>query len=309
MAAKIATATAGPFSTALVASVLLHVGLVIALARAPREQRDPAAAGNAGAGGAGAAAAPTPAAPGRAGAAPAAQAGGRAPPAQAAGGDRPPAAQPEPPPEPIDEPPPPVFGVTEDSVVDGDSPVAVPVGNTVMMKPETPRPIAPAGGPARGGDAVRARWGTSTSKQFARMLREEKAPMPENAVRMGIGGQVVMRVGVDRDGKVRSVRVIKPGGHGFDEAAIKAMWKFRFSPCIDMQGRTVDCLLTYMYRFEPRTDGLGDGDPPGDRPGPRLDTQGQGGLSSAGPIMTIRLPSRPPSGRSFWFATFTWVAC
>ena len=67
-------------------------------------------------------------------------------------------------------------------------------------------------------------------KQFARVLHEEKAPMPENALRMGIGGQVVMRVGVDQDGRVRSVRVVKAGGHGFDEAASKAMWKFRFSP-------------------------------------------------------------------------------
>jgi protein TonB len=154
-----------------------------------------------------------------------------------------------PPPQPIDEPPTPVFGATEDSVIEGDSPVAVPVGNTVMVKPETPRPPGPPT-PLPGADAPFAPVGDIYLKQFARKLREEKAPMPENALRMGVGGQVVMRVGVDRDGKVRSVRVIKPGGHGFDEAASKAMWKFRFSPCIDMQGRTVDCLLTYLYRFE-----------------------------------------------------------
>jgi TonB family protein len=154
-----------------------------------------------------------------------------------------------PPPEPVDEPPTPVFGVTEDSVIEGDSPVAIPVGNTVMVKPETPRPTTP---PAAlpGADTPFAPVGDIYLKQFARKIREEKAPMPENALRMGIGGLVVMRVGVDREGKVRSVRVIKPGGHGFDEAASKAMWKFRFTPCIDMQGRTVDCLLTYNYRFE-----------------------------------------------------------
>jgi periplasmic protein TonB len=154
-----------------------------------------------------------------------------------------------PPPQPIDEPPTPVFGLTEDSVVEGDSPVAMPVGNTVMVKPETPRSPGPPT-PLPGAETPFAPVGDIYLKQFARKLREEKAPMPENALRMGIGGQVVMRVGVDRDGKVRSVRVIKPGGHGFDEAASKAMWKFRFSPCIDMQGRTVDCLLTYLYRFE-----------------------------------------------------------
>ena len=161
----------------------------------------------------------------------------------------PPPNQTPPPDQPDDDPPPPVFGVSDDSVVAGDSPGSVPVGNTVMARPDEPRPPGPPVA-LPGADTPFAPVGDVYLKQFARKLREEKAPMPETALRMGIGGQVVMRVGVDRTGKVRSVRVIKPGGHGFDEAASKAMWKFRFSPCIDMQGRSVDCLLTYLYRFE-----------------------------------------------------------
>jgi protein TonB len=249
MAAKIASTTASPFSTALVASVLLHVGLVIALSRAPRgpatprrletvelQVLEPP---------------PPPPPP------PPAQPEPPPPPKLAVVRRRPrppvetapPPPNRTPPPEPIDEPPTPVFGVTEDSVVEGDSPVAVPVGNTVMVKPETPRPVTP---PAAlpGAETPFAPVGDIYIKQFPRTLREEKVPVPENALRMGIGGMVVMRVGVNREGKVRSVRVIQPGGHGFDEAASKAMWKFRFSPCIDVQGRTVDCLLTYRYKFE-----------------------------------------------------------
>ena len=39
-----------------------------------------------------------------------------------------------------------------------------------------------------------------------------------------------MRVGIDRKGAIHSVRVVRRAGHGFDDAAVKAMWRFRFSP-------------------------------------------------------------------------------
>jgi TonB family protein len=142
-----------------------------------------------------------------------------------------------------------VFGVTDDSVVTGDSAVAVPVGNTLMVKPDTPRPPGPPA-PLPAADPPFAPVGDSYLKQLPQVKHEEKAPMPDRAQRMGIGGQVILRVGVDRGGRVRSVRVVKAGGHGFDEAASKAMWKFRFTPCLDFQGRAVDCLLTYSYRFQ-----------------------------------------------------------
>ena len=57
-----------------------------------------------------------------------------------------------------------------------------------------------------------------------------------------------MRVGIDRSGAIRSVRVIKQAGYGFDEAAVKAMWKFKFSPGQTNDGQPVDCLITYTYR-------------------------------------------------------------
>lgn len=241
-------ATARPFSIGLVASVLIHAGAVTALLGVPR----PSLSGNRSqAVELQVIETPPPPPP------PPPTVEPPPPPPRLAVVRRrprpvetapPPPNQP-PPPQPVDEPPTPVFGVTEDSVVEGDSPVAVPVGNTVMVKPETPRPTTPPA-PLPGAEAPFAPVGDIYIKQFPRRIREEKAPMPENALRMGIGGLVVMKVGVGLDGRVRSVRVIKPGGHGFDEAASKAMWKFRFTPCIDMQGRKVDCLLTYNYRFE-----------------------------------------------------------
>ena len=210
MAAKFASGTAGPFSTALLASVLLHVGLVIALARAPREQATPRRPETLELQVLEPPPPPTPAAPGRAGAAPAAQAGGRAPPAQAAGGDRPPPPNRTPPPEPqrpIDEPPTPVFGVTERLGGRRGQPGGGAGGQHRDGEARDPPPDHAPGGPARGGDAVCPGGGHLHRSSSPALLREEKVPMPENAVRMGIGGQVVMRVGVDREGKVRSVRV------------------------------------------------------------------------------------------------------
>jgi protein TonB len=158
----------------------------------------------------------------------------------------------EPPPPSDEPPPPPSFGVTLDSVVEGDSPVAVPVGNTLMTKernqapPEPPRPLPRAEGPPAFRPVSDIYIG-----DYARLLHEEVARHPAEAQRLGVGGEVTLRVGINRQGTIHSVRVVRSAGHGFDEAAVKAMWKFRFTPCRTRQGEAVDCLITYKYRFLP----------------------------------------------------------
>ena len=160
----------------------------------------------------------------------------------------------EPPP---DEPPPPSFGVTLDSVVDGNSNVAVPVGNTLMTKernkvttdkPPAPLPASESGAPSF------APVSEIYIGEFPKLIREIKdVHYPDEARRLGIEGKVVLRVGIDRAGAIRSVKVLKSAGHGFDEVAVKAMWRFQFTPCRTHQGDAVDCLITYTYGFqEPR---------------------------------------------------------
>jgi periplasmic protein TonB len=166
----------------------------------------------------------------------------------------PPNTEPPPEPPPPDEPPPPPsFGVTLDSVVQGDSPVAVPVGNTVMTKErntapsEAPRPLPAAlPGPPAFNPISELYIGELPSLQH-----EVKADYPREAMQMGMRGSVVMRVGISRKGSIHSVKVVRKAGYGFDEAAVKAMWQFRFSPCKTKQGDAVDCLITYKYTFEP----------------------------------------------------------
>ena len=74
---------------------------------------------------------------------------------------------------------------------------------------------------------------------------------PRDALRMGMEGHVTLRVEIDRRGKIHGVRVIKKAGYGFDEAAVRMMWKFKFTPARTRDGQPVDFLLTWGITFRP----------------------------------------------------------
>jgi TonB family protein len=61
---------------------------------------------------------------------------------------------------------------------------------------------------------------------------------------------VGLKVGIDANGKVVQVKVIERGGHGFDEAAMKALKLFRFKPAMTSDGKAVPCSITWKFRFE-----------------------------------------------------------
>jgi protein TonB len=157
----------------------------------------------------------------------------------------------EPPPD--EPPPPPSFGVTLDSVVDGDSNVAVPVGNTTMTKernkvtsdkPPAPLPASEVGPPA---------FSPVSEIYVGEMPRVQHEVVPEysdEARSLGLEGNVLMKVGIDRNGKIRSVKLLKGLGHGLDEAAVKAMWRFQFTAARTHQGEPVDIVITYSYKFQ-----------------------------------------------------------
>jgi periplasmic protein TonB len=156
-------------------------------------------------------------------------------------------------PEPVtEEPAKPVFGATQDSVVDGESPVAVPVGNTLMTEDrtlaKTPPQALPAAPPPPPGFVPVPE---ESITEFPKVRVEIKADYPEIARRMGIGGKVLLRIGVDRNGNVNSVRVVKKLGYGMDEAAEKAIRQAKFDPAKGADGKPVDFVLTYAYSFRP----------------------------------------------------------
>jgi protein TonB len=156
----------------------------------------------------------------------------------------------EQPPTPPPEPAPPTFGVTLDSTVTGDSAVAVPVGNTLATPDHTPRkpgPVTPL--PAAPEAPSFSPVSEAYVAQVAQVLNEVRADYPLQARRLNVDGEVLLKVGIDRKGVVRTVRVIKKVGYGLDEAAVQAMWKFRFSPARMQNGEPVDVQITYKYRF------------------------------------------------------------
>ncbi len=115
----------------------------------------------------------------------------------------------------------------------------VPARNAVLRIPE-----GPAGNP----------------QDFARVFREHEvdriaAPgsaiqprYPERERRRGREGIVVLKLTVAADGVVAKVEVIESAGTAFDEAAIRALRRVRFTPAL-VAGRPVSSERRYRLRF------------------------------------------------------------
>lgn len=151
---------------------------------------------------------------------------------------------------PSDEPVKPVFGVTQDSVVTGESAVAVPVGNTLMTKDRTlakapPPPLPPAPPPRPEFDPV----DEESVAEFPEAQVKPEPNYPPIAARMGIGGKVRLKLGIDRKGNVKSVRVLEKAGYGMDEEAVRVVWQYRFKPAKRADGQPVDVVITYNFTF------------------------------------------------------------
>lgn len=165
------------------------------------------------------------------------------------------------PPPPNQEPPPsaplapPVFGITMDSVVGGDSTMAVPVGNTVATSQRDP--AAPGGPPpaayANAGPPAFAPVADVYITQQPQIIFEVNSAdiYPTDARRLGVEGTVQLRVGIDENGDVKEVRVtrVNPSGYHFDEAARGALMKAKFRPARGSDGKPVPARINYNYTF------------------------------------------------------------
>lgn len=149
-----------------------------------------------------------------------------------------------------EEPVKPVFGVTQDSVVAGESPVAVPVGNTLMTKDRTLAKAPPPPLPAAPPPPAFAPVDEESVAEFPEAYVKPEPEYPEIARRMGIGGKVLVKLGIDRKGFVKSVRVLKKAGYGMDEEAVKVAWHYRFKPARRADGEAVDFVITYSFSFQ-----------------------------------------------------------
>jgi periplasmic protein TonB len=82
----------------------------------------------------------------------------------------------------------------------------------------------------------------------AKPVQTVRAVYPPIALRMGMEGDVTLKIEVDTDGKVTKAEIIKSGGAGFDEEALKAVKQSRFEPA-QKDGKNVPAEFTYIYRF------------------------------------------------------------
>jgi protein TonB len=155
-------------------------------------------------------------------------------------------------PPPPNEPPeeakpqaPVMIGISMSSTTSGGG-FAAPVGNSlygsapkVAPKPEDVRSYASPAGRYVPPYKV---------AELPVVLVEVKAQYPAEARKLGLEGQVVLRVTVDATGKVSSAKVIKGIGNGFDESALEAMRRFKFKPGIDA-GEAIITEITYTMTF------------------------------------------------------------
>ena len=82
----------------------------------------------------------------------------------------------------------------------------------------------------------------------AKPVQTVRAVYPPIALRMGMEGDVTLRIEVDTEGKVTKAEITKSGGAGFDEEALKAVKQSRFEPA-QKDGKNVSAEFTYIYRF------------------------------------------------------------
>jgi periplasmic protein TonB len=82
----------------------------------------------------------------------------------------------------------------------------------------------------------------------AKPIQTVRASYPPMALRMGLEGDVTLRIEVDPEGKVTRAEIIKSGGAGFDEEALKAVKQSRFEPA-QRDGQNVAAEFSYIYRF------------------------------------------------------------
>ncbi len=84
------------------------------------------------------------------------------------------------------------------------------------------------------------------------LVREVKPTYPDVALRQGIEkATVIVQVVIDRHGRVTRPQILRctPLGHGFEEAAVKAVKKWRYEPA-QVDGHPVDVYYTIKVTFE-----------------------------------------------------------
>lgn len=108
---------------------------------------------------------------------------------------------------------------------------------------------APSGfGRGAGVPGLPAQTAPIKTNREAKPIQTVRADYPAMALRAGLQSDVTLRIEVDPGGNVTKAEIIKSGGGGFDEEALKAVKQARFEPA-QKDGQNVPAEFTYIYRF------------------------------------------------------------
>jgi TonB family protein len=100
----------------------------------------------------------------------------------------------------------------------------------------------------RGSGAARSTAPALNRLREAKPIQTARVAYPPMALRMGLEGDVTLKIQIDADGRVTSAEIIKSAGMGFDEEALRSVKQSRFEPA-QKDGQNVPAEFTYIYRF------------------------------------------------------------
>jgi TonB family protein len=80
------------------------------------------------------------------------------------------------------------------------------------------------------------------------LQRYVAAEYPPDALRDELEASVLLELVIDAEGRVAEARVLEARGHGFDEAAVRAVEQFEFSPA-RRNGVPITVAIRYNYQF------------------------------------------------------------
>ena len=176
---------------------------------------------------------------------------------------------PPPPAPPPETPPPPAPGPAESDEPPAPYQFTMPAsaqGGATMPVQEGSGPRGTARGTpgGRGNGSGGAPDSTGTGPRVASIASVKRQPVPDgdfdyvdlardypaDAKRLGIDGQVQVRLLVDDKGRVAQTKLLKGLGYGLDERAISLARTFKFKPALDSSDQPVAMWITWSFNFE-----------------------------------------------------------
>jgi protein TonB len=87
--------------------------------------------------------------------------------------------------------------------------------------------------------------------QMPRVRKEFRAPYPRGARARGVEGVVRLKILIDADGRVRSVKLLSGPDPELNAAATEALWKFEFEAArVEAQAVAVEIPYNYTFSLE-----------------------------------------------------------